>query len=326
MDTANALSIVIPVYNSEKSLPLLVEQLEAVLEGLQLSGYELIFINDASKDSSWTVVENLVAAKPWIRGINLMRNYGQHNALLCGIRAARHPMIVTMDDDLQHPPGEIPKLLAAMTENIDVVYGTPEREKHGFLRNILSVGTKWFWSQVFGAKIARMLSAFRLIRTQCRTGFEHFHGSFVSVDVLLSWVTTRVTSTRVKRNPRTIGKSTYTLRKLVSHTVNITLSFSSLPLRFASLLGAVFLLFGFVLLVFVIIRYFTEGTSVPGFPFLASIVTIFSGAQMFALGIIGEYLARVFNWTLQKPTYAVREQIDQTQAENDVRTLPAKGS
>lgn len=322
----SALSIVIPVYNSELSLTPLVERLEAVLQSMQLPGYELIFINDASRDSSWSVVEKLVASRPWIRGINLMRNYGQHNALLCGIRAARFPIIVTMDDDLQHPPEEIPKLLAAMTDKIDVVYGTPEQERHGFLRNILSVGTKWIWSQVFGAKIARMLSAFRAIRTQCRTGFDQYHGTFVSIDVLLSWVTTRVTSVKVKRNPRTIGKSTYTLRKLITHTINITLSFSSLPLRFASLLGALFLLFGFVLLVFVIVRYFTEGTSVPGFPFLASIVTIFSGAQMFALGIIGEYLARVFNWTLQKPAYAVREQIDQAQAEIDVNRLPAKGS
>src|SRR5436190_21023374 len=145
-----SLSVVIPVYNSEAILRPLMARLEPVLRDIA-SDYELILVNDGSRDGSWRVVSELCAAHRWIRAIDMMRNYGQHNALLCGIRAARHEIVITMDDDLQHPPEEIHKLLEALgpfaaldnaTERIDVVYGSPERETHGFLRDLASQMTK----------------------------------------------------------------------------------------------------------------------------------------------------------------------------------------
>ena len=125
--TARAITVVIPVYNSEASLPELCRRLTEVLSAVGTS-YEMIFVNDCSRDCSWEVISQLAVAVPGVRGINLMRNYGQHNALLCGIRAARGDLIVTMDDDLQHQPEEIPRLLARLDEGFDVVYATPERE------------------------------------------------------------------------------------------------------------------------------------------------------------------------------------------------------
>ena len=303
------LSVVVPVYNSEESLLLLVERLMQVLppgrdgSGIQLG--ELILVNDESADRSWSVIQQLAAQYPWIRGANLMRNYGQHNALLCGIRLASHPVIVTLDDDLQNPPEEIPRLLAKLAEGYDVVYGAPQHQAHGLFRNFASWITKLALQSAMGAQSARHVSAYRVFRTHLREAFASYSGPDVSIDVLLTWGTRKFGVVSVRNDPRTIGSSNYTLSKLIRHALNMMTGFSSLPLQFASLVGFVFTLFGFAMLCFVLGRYFIEGGSVPGFPFLASAIAIFSGAQLFALGIIGEYLARMHFRMMDRPSYAV---------------------
>jgi glycosyltransferase involved in cell wall biosynthesis len=305
----NTLSIVIPVYNSEKILTDLVAQLAQVAPRLS-EEYEVVLVNDGSRDGSWEVICQLCCDYSWVRGIDLMRNYGQHNALLCGIRAAKHKVIITMDDDLQHPPEEIPNLLGKLAEGYDVVYGTPQKEEHGLWRPLASKMTKVALQSSMGAETARSVSAFRAFRTQVRDVFVDYQGPFVSIDVLLTWGTTRFTAVPVRHEPRHIGKSNYTLRKLVTHALNMTTGFSVLPLQMSSLIGFVFTLFGLGVLVYVVGRYLIEGGSVPGFSFLASTVAIFSGAQLFALGIIGEYLARVHFRLMEKPTYAIREHLE----------------
>lgn len=305
----SALSIVIPVYHSEQSLTPLVERLEAVLQGLPLPGYELIFINDASKDGSWSVVEKLVAAKPWIRGINLMRNYGQHNAVLCGIRAARFPIIVTMDDDLQHPPEEIPKLLAALTDQVDVVYGTPEKEQHGLWRNMASVTTKMALQGSMGTSIARHVSAYRVFRTHLRDAFAGYSSPNVFLDALLTWGTTRFTALPVRHEPRKLGKSNYTFSKLVRHAINMITGFSQAPLRLASIVGLVLFVIGTIATLVVLVRWLASDNGVLGVAFLASIISLFAGVQLLCLGILGEYLANAHQRLMQKPTYVVRSEI-----------------
>ena len=305
-----SISIVIPVYNSEKSLPELFSKLNEILPAI-VSEFEVILVNDGSRDKSWQVIEELSKEYVWLRGICLMRNYGQHNALLCGIRAAQNEVIVTIDDDLQHPPEEMPKLLDKFVEGYDVVYGAPEKESHSFLRNIASQMTKIILQNAMGADTARHLGAFRVFHTYLREGFENYQGTYVSIDVLLTWSTTKFTHVFVKHYPRTFGQSNYTLRKLVSHAFNMITGFSTLPLRFASFMGFLFTLFGFGVLIYVIVRYIYSGGSVPGFPFLAASIAIFSGAQLFTLGIIGEYLARIYTRTMNRPSYQVRNQTKQ---------------
>lgn len=300
------LSVVVPVYNSAVTLPQLVARLAPVLRNLNLP-HELILVNDGSRDESWTVIRQLAQAQPWVRGLGLMRNYGQHNAVLAGIRAARFATTVTMDDDLQHPPEELPKLLALLTEEIDVVYGVPEQEPHGIVRNLTSIITKLALHSATGAANARMVSAWRIFRTQLRSAFAFYHSPFVSIDVLLTWGTTRFAALRVRHEPRQLGRSNYTFSQLLRHALNMMTGFSVLPLQLASYIGFGFTLFGIGVLTFVLGRYFVTGSSVSGFPFLASIIAIFSGAQLFALGIIGEYLARMHFRTMDKPTYTVRE-------------------
>ena len=303
-----SLSVIVPVYNSEAILSKLLERLEPVLTSLGCE-HEIVLVNDASDDQSWRVIQELCARHPRLTGINLMRNYGQHNALLCGIRAARSEIIITMDDDLQHPPEEIPKLLAKLQEGFDVVYGFPEQQRHGLLRNVASELTKLALQNSMGSETARRVSAFRAFHTQLRDAFADYHSPFVSVDVVLTWATTRFAAIPVRHDSRLTGPSNYTLYKLLTHAMNMITGFSTLPLQLASLLGFLFTAFGGVLLAFVLVRYFFHGTTVPGFTFLASAVAIFSGAQLFALGIIGEYLARMHFRMMERPAYAVRDRL-----------------
>lgn len=304
-----SLSVVVPVYRSEGTLAALVDRLLPVLAA-ESDRHEILFVDDGSPDGSWAVIEGLAARHPAVRGLRLMRNYGQHNALLAGIRAARFEVVVTMDDDLQHPPEELPRLLAKLAEGFDVVYGPPQAEQHGFLRDLASQVTKLALQSTMGAETARMASAWRVFRTPLREAFAGYNSPFVSVDVLLTWATVKFASVRVRHDARTVGESNYTFGKLLRHAVNMMTGFSVLPLQLASVVGFAFTLFGIGVLAFVLVRYLFAGTSVAGFPFLASIIAIFSGAQLFSLGIIGEYLARMHFRSMDKPAYVVRTQAE----------------
>ncbi len=303
----SGISAVIPVYNSQESLPELLPRLAAVL-GQIAPRFEVILVNDNSRDGSWQVISAAAAQHSWVKGVTLMRNYGQHNALLCGIRHAQYDVIVTLDDDLQNPPEEIPRLIERLNQNLDVVYGTPEQEQHGLFRDLASQITKIVLQHAMGAQVARKVSAFRAFRTQTREAFSHYRSPFVSIDVLLTWATTRFDAVTVRHESRKLGRSNYTLAKLLAHAMNMMTGFSTVPLQLASWIGFACTLFGMLLLAAVIGRYLWEGSSVPGFPFLASMIAIFSGAQLFALGIIGEYIARIHYRTMERPPYIVREE------------------
>jgi undecaprenyl-phosphate 4-deoxy-4-formamido-L-arabinose transferase len=300
-------SIVIPVYKSSEILEELIIELNQALAEVNLE-HEIILVNDGSPDRSWRVIEELSSRFPRVRGINMMRNYGQHNALLCGIRAAKYPVLVTMDDDLQHPPAEIPNLLKRLDEGYDVVYGSPRHERHGLWRDLASQITKLALRSTMGVDIAQNVSAYRVIRTQVRQAFANYQGPYVNLDVLLTWGTNRFSAITVDHKPRRQGESSYTLRKLLVHALNMITGFSILPLQLASLMGFVFAVFGLLVLIYVVGRYLIQGGSVPGFPFLASTIAIFSGVQLFAIGIIGEYLARMHFRLMDRPPYVIAEQ------------------
>lgn len=285
-------------------MPALFARLDAVLPTLT-DRYEVICVDDGSPDESWQVLVRLSSQYAWLRGLRLMRNFGQHNATLCGIRAARGEFTVTIDDDLQHRPEEIPLLLAKLREGYDVVYGAPEEERHGLWRDLASQVTKLALQSVLGARTARQVSGFRALRTSVRSAFADFRGAFVSVDVLLTWGTTRFAACRVPHDVRGAGTSNYTFLKLIAHALNMMTGFSTLPLQIASVVGFGTLLFGVSLLAFVLGRYFVHGVTVPGFTFLASVICVFSGAQLFALGMMGEYLARMHFRMMERPVYAV---------------------
>ncbi len=302
-----SISVVTAVYNGEASVGELCRRLAEVLPRISAQ-HEIILVNDGSPDRSWEVISELCSRSPLVRGLNLMRNYGQHNALLCGIRAAKYDLVVTMDDDLQHPPEEIPRLLARLEEGFDVVYGAPKAEQNGLVRALASRITRLALSAAVGSDVAKNVSAFRVFPTQLREAFAAYQSPFVSIDVLLTWATTRFGATTVAFQPRHSGSSNYTFTKLVRHAFDMMTGFSTAPLQLASLIGFTCTLFGLAVFIYVFVRFCLEG-SVPGFPFLASIIAIFSGAQLFALGVIGEYLARMHFRSMKRPAYVVRTTI-----------------
>ena len=301
-----SISVIIPVYNSADTIVSLHRRIVSVLTGLVVD-YEIIFINDASMDKSLDIICSLSKNDENVKCIDFNKNYGQHNALLCGIRQANYDLIVTLDDDLQNPPEEIPYLLEKLDQGYDVVYGYPKNEQHGLFRNIASIFTKIALKTTMGISIARHVSAFRVFRTELRDSFSDYKGSFISIDVLLSWGTNSFSAIPVNHEKRVKGKSNYTFRKLVRHAVNMVTGFSVLPLQIASMIGFLLSLFGFVVLVYVVGRFLFQGSPVPGFPFLASIIAIFSGAQLLGIGIIGEYLARMHFRTMDKPQYFIKK-------------------
>lgn len=305
------LSIVIPAYRSAASAPLVVERLLAVLPTIT-PHYEVIFVEDGSPDAeTWPTLEALAQAHEPVRAIRLMRNFGQHNALLCGIINARYDVCVTMDDDLQHPPDQLPRLLEAL-QGYDVVYGYPDEVQYsGFLRKVATYVTKLVLQGAVGRDNARYIAPYRAFRTAIREAFKHYSGHYVNIDVLLTWGAQRFNRIPVHYDRRAIGRSNYTLGKLITHTVNLLVGFSTLPLRIASLLGLLLTGFGAVLMVYIlVIRALVFGQyEVPGFTFLASMISIFAGSQMFILGIMGEYLARVYFRVMERPVFVIAAEV-----------------
>jgi len=300
------ISIVIPVFRSQASLRALHDQVVTAVTPLD-TDFELILVEDDGKDGSWEVIESLAVEDRRVRGIRLLRNSGQHNALLCGIRAATRDIVVTIDDDLQNPPDQIPILLEKLQSGHDVVYGTPQREQHGLLRDLASRITKLALASSMGAATAANVSAFRAFRCPLRDAFADYRGPTANIDVLLTWGTTRFAAVKVRHDPRRVGQSNYTFRKLVHHALNMMTGFSVIPLQLASVAGILLGLLGFGILAFVVFRFILYGSDVPGFTFLAAVIAIFSGAQLLALGIFGEYLARMHFRSMDRPPYAVAE-------------------
>ena len=303
---AESSSVVIPVYRTEAVLPELYRQLIHLLEKIGAQ-FEIVFIEDCGGDRSWEVIEDLALRDARVRGLKMGRNYGQHNAVLCGIRAARNDIIVTMDDDLQHPPDQI---------------GLPARRTSRRLRRRLrrtadrtawilaghrlaphEVGVAEHNGRRECAKRERLSSLSNHVAGRVR----NYRSPAVSIDVLLSWSTRAFGVVKVKHLRRFSGASNYTLGKLINYAFNLMTGFSTLPLRLVSLVGFAFTLFGLCVLTWVLAAYMIYGSVVPGFVFLATIIAIFSGVQLFALGIFGEYLARIFGRTMDKPTYVIRK-------------------
>jgi len=209
---AAGVSIVIPVFNSETIVGELVDRLVAVMDAYGRP-WEVLLVNDGSRDRSWDAIRAVAARHAVVRGVDLTRNFGQHNALLAGIRRARHEVVVTMDDDLQHPPAEIPRLVDELgAGGYDVVYGAPAQEQHGLWRDAASVLTKLALQAAMDIRMARASSAFRAFRAQILAPYRDFDGPFVDVDALLGWTTERFGVVTVPHGPRYAGRSNYSFR------------------------------------------------------------------------------------------------------------------
>lgn len=308
MERFSGLSVVVPAYRSPGTLRrLCLEVAEHV--GPIVEDYEIILVDDGSNDGTWHEITSIAEENSRVRGVTLLRNYGQHNALLAGLRKARLPIIATIDDDLQNPPREIHKLLEALGPNLDLVYGRPLREPQGPARNFASRVVKKLMSSALGPDVYPRSSAFRVFRRSLVDAGRNVSDSSMSVDVILSWATNRITDVSVEFDERREGTSGYTIGRLTKHATNMITGYSTRPLRWVSLLGVATASFGFLLLLYVLARYVFGGADVAGFTFLAAAVTLFSGVQLLSLGVLGEYVGRMHFRSMGKPPYVVRQQV-----------------
>lgn len=310
MKLSTGVSVVVPVYRSVDSLVTLVRR---VHESLGERVHEIVMVDDGSPRNTWDKLCAIARDDDAVTALRLGRNAGQHSALLAGVRAARFAVTVTIDDDLQNPPEDIPTLLDALTADLDVVYGVPDVVAQSRWRNVSSLVARSMMSSALGAQSAATLTSFRAFRTSLREGFAEDLGPGVSLDALLSWSTARFGSVRVEHHERADGRSHYTVRSLLRFAMDTATGYSARPLQVATTLGMLTSTFGFALMAFVVVRRLMDGAQVAGFAFLASIIAMFSGVQLLTLGIVGEYLARMHFRVMRKPTYVVVERTDSTE-------------
>lgn len=299
------LSIVVPVYNSASTLPQLLARLSAVIAPIT-SSYEIILVDDGSRDDSWAVMQSLRDQySDHLVAVQLMRNYGQHNTLMCGLGLARGEYVVTMDDDLQNPPEEIPKLLAHIKQQgLDLVYGCPSSRNHAAWRNLGSNIVWHFYRTVFRNPVTP--TPFRIMHFQLAKSVMFYDLNFTYLDGLLAWCTSRIGSVEVEHHARAEGRSGYSLGKLVSLALNLYTNFSLIPLQVVSGLGLVTAASGFLVGIFYLVQYLAASIEVPGFASTIIAILVLGGAQLLALGVIGEYLGRLHLNVNRKPQYVIR--------------------
>ncbi len=306
MNIEAGISVVVPVYRSELTLHELVNRVSTSITD---QNFEIILVDDASGDGTWQKISQICELYSNVRGIRLGRNSGQQAALLAGVRLAKFSVVVTMDDDLQNPPEEIPKLVKALTENIDVVCGISTKVQQSFYRRLGSKFSRGIISSLLGFRELASMSSFRAFRTTMRNGFDSQLGPNISLDALLTWSTSRFGTTEVRHDMRLKGDSNYSPRKLIRFMIDIATGYSILPLRLASYIGLITVIFGLSLMSFILAGPFVFGIEVPGFALLGSSITLFAGVQIMALGTIGEYLGKIHFRVMNKPTYVVTELI-----------------
>lgn len=304
MSLKSGISVVVPVYRSERTLRELVNRISTSIAS---EHFEIILVDDASGDGTWEEISKISTSIDHVKGIRFGRNSGQQSALLAGVRLARFSLIITIDDDLQNPPEEIPKLLVALTDDLDVVCGISTNVQQNIYRRLGSKFSRGMISSLLGFSNLTSMSSFRAFRTELRNGFDSQLGPNVSLDALLTWSTSRFGQTTVIHDARADGTSNYSVRKLIRFMIDIVTSYSALPLHLASIIGFATVIFGLFLMSYILAGPLVFGIVVPGFALLATSITLFAGVQIMALGIIGEYIGKIHFQVMNKPTYVITE-------------------
>ncbi|MHB0976048.1 MAG: glycosyltransferase family 2 protein [Candidatus Aquicultorales bacterium] len=301
------ISLVVPVYNAEHCLEELYGRLVLSLELISLP-FEIIFVEDCGSDNSWLLIEELAKRDERVKAYQLSRNFGQHAATLCGIANASGQWIVTIDDDLEQSPEDIRTLYLKAIEGYALVYGVYEHREHSKWRNATSAMVRGLFKLAIPS-LNYDYTSFRIINGEIARSLSMFDAPFPFIDGYLSWVTNKYAVVKVQHSKRQHGKSNYTLRKLVKHTMNIFATFSELPLKVATWLGLSMFAVGLLLSGFIVIQRILGGITVSGYTSLMASVIIFGGIQLFVLGILGEYIGRINFKTSHKPVFVISKDV-----------------
>ena len=297
-------SIVVPVYNSHESLDELFQRIDRTMNGLGKS-YEVVFVDDDSHDASWNKLELLQKACPdAITAIHLARNFGQHNATICGIAQASGTYIITLDDDLQNPPEEIPKLISTMEESdADLVYGIAGHKQHSIVRNLGSSALKASSRRIYRTKGNG--SSFRLMKASLGKALLNHQINFIYIDELFNWYTSHIAFVMVDHQKRPYQESTYTSRSLFSLFSNLVIYYTAIPLRIMVYTGFISAFLSFIIGVFFIYRKIAHNVPL-GFTALIVAISFSTSIILLSLGIIGEYLSRIYKVQNHKPPYSIK--------------------
>ena len=301
------LSIIIPVYNGEKTIEVLFKK---ILLFCQKNNYtfEVLFVWDSGPDDSWKIIEGLKNSYPdFIRAIKLSRNFGQHNAIISGFSCSKGTLIITMDEDLQHDPQDIEKLISEQKAgDYDVVYAIYDEKKHSAFRNITSKLLRKL-IKIGIPELHEDYSAFRILKNDIALSTTKMSNSYTFLDGYISWITTNISSCKVEHHERIAGNSSYTLKKLISHSVNIFFTFSDLPIKMVTTLSFLFFIFTFFYSSWVIFRKLIFNSIVPGFTSIIVLLGLGIGSILLSLGILGQYLHKINAKTTKRPNYIIRE-------------------
>jgi len=302
-------SFVVPVYRGEKTIGRLFADIKREMDRLRFS-FEVIFVWDCGRDNSWSVIQDLCKEFPGVvRGVSLTRNFGQHNAIIAGIDAANGEFIITMDEDLQHSAKDIEKLIIKQKEgDYDLVYGNYSEREHNWFRNITSKIMK----KALAVGIPELhpdYTSFRILKTEIAKHTTEMSNSYTFLDGYLSWITSNVASVSVSHSQSEAGSSSYTLMKLINHSINVFVTFSDLPVRFLTVSS--FGIFGLSIIytIYVILRKLIFNDFVSGFATFAIILGFGIGSILMGLGIIGEYIHRINMKSTKRPNFLVRKEV-----------------
>jgi len=298
------LSIVVPVYGSAPILPRLIE---AIAASLGNERYEVILVHDCGPDNAWSVIQTLCQQDLRVRGINLRRNAGQHSAIMAGLTVARGKIIVTMDDDLQHAPSDIPLLCRKIEEGYDVCYAQFRNRQHALWKRIGSKVNDRLACILLDKPRGLYLSPFRAMRDVVRDEVVKYVGPSVYLDGLILSVTGNIGTVEVDHHSRFEGRGSYSLVRSISLLLRMSTITSVAPLRLATLAGFGFATLGAMMAVALIIQRFTVSTLPAGWLSLIVTSLVLGGVQLMALGIVGEYVGRIFLEVRKKPQFVVAE-------------------
>ncbi len=305
-------SIVIPVYKSGEWMDELVSRIGNVMAAIDPDAFELILINDCSPDSiTWAAVKRNARQHPWVRGFNLLYNVGQFRATLCGLKQAAGQFVITMDDDLQHPPEEIPKLIQAIHDGDALcVMGLYESKKHSRFRNLGSAMMQNIMNRLYGKPPGIRTTSFRIMKRDLVNAILSFRTARPQMGAVLVSLTREIINVTVSHNRRKSGKSGYGLRKLLSTTRDNIVSASTFPLRLFSIIGVGCALASFLLAIIFFIRWFTGGIRVAGYTSQILLIILFGGLTLAGIGILGEYISRIISELTGPEQYRIREDTD----------------
>ena len=299
------ISIVIPVYNGSKTIENLVEQVKHELVQYEL---EVILVNDGSPDNSEAVCRSLAKTNKEVKFISLRKNFGEHNAVMCGLNYVQGDCAVIIDDDFQNPPSEIIKLANGIKEGYDVVYSKYSSKKHNLFRNFGSALNNKVANWLLNKPKDLYLSSFKAIRKEVVDEIILYKGPFPYIDGLLLRVTNNIGSVLTDHHERKEGKSNYTLRKLISLYLNMFLNFSIKPLRLFTLLGFASFFIGIIFSILVVVEKVMYPETPIGWASSIIAILVFSGVQLMFLGLIGEYLGKSYLDQNQTPQWVVKEE------------------